>query len=66
MIDCADGARQRPDERLPAVAAILAIGILRLRNRAALPTEMVPTEPAQSSSDGLEVSLETRLSVRPG
>ena len=38
MPNCADPARPLPDTRLCEVAAILATAILRLRNRAALPT----------------------------
>ena len=37
MSDCADAARLSPDERLREMASILAIGVLRLRQRAALP-----------------------------
>ena len=39
MSNCADPARLSPDERLREVAAILAAGVLRLRQRAALPGE---------------------------
>ncbi len=66
MSICADPARLSPDERLREAAAILAVGVLRLRQRAALPAEQVPEIPAESSPDGLEVPSETVLSVRVG
>lgn len=66
MYDCADSARLLPDGRLREAAAILAAGILRLRQRAALPAENAPENPAKQPPDGLEVPAETRLSVRVG
>lgn len=66
MTNCADTARLSPDERLREAAAILAAGVLRLRQRAALPPEKAPEIAAGSSPDGLEVPAETRLSVRVG
>ena len=66
MSNCADAAHLSPDERLREAAAILATGVLRLRQRAALPTEKGRKNPVESSSDGLEVPAETRLSVRVG
>jgi hypothetical protein len=66
MTVCADATRLSPDERLSEVAAILAAGVLRLRQRAALPAEKDVENPAKQSPDGLELSAETRLSVRVG
>ena len=66
MSDCADAARLSPDERLKEMAAILAAGISRLRQRAALPADADLGKPAECSLDGLEVPAETRLSVRVG
>ena len=58
------------DRRRREIARILAAGILRLRSRAALTTaataSATPEKPADSSSNGLEVSGETRLSVHTG
>jgi hypothetical protein len=48
------------------MASILAAGVLRLRQRAALFAEKNPEKPAKSSPGGLEVPAETRLSVRVG
>jgi len=39
MPDCADPARLSPDERLREAAAILAAGVPRLGQRAALPAK---------------------------
>lgn len=66
MSDCADAARLPPDERLREMASILAAGVLRLRQRAALPAENDLEKPARIPPDGLEVPAETRLSVRVG
>ena len=66
MSDCADAARPSHDEHLHEVAAILAAGVLRLQQRAALPTKKDPKKPVKQPPNGLEVSAETRLSVRVG
>lgn len=66
MSNCGDSAHLSPDERLREAAAILATGVLRLRQRAALPGENGRTNLAESSPDGLEVPAKTRLSVRVG
>jgi len=66
MHHCADAARLTPDERLREVASILAIGVLRLRQRAALPTDDAPKKPAELPAAGLEVPDETALSVHTG
>ena len=58
MPNCAHSARPS-DDRLQDVAAILATGLIRLAQRAALPPEN-PTE------FPLEVSDETVLSVHTG
>jgi hypothetical protein len=58
------------DQRRREVARILAAGVLRLHARAALPPDQDgvsgPENPAESSQDCLEVSLETVLSVHTG
>jgi hypothetical protein len=66
MPTCADAALLRPDERLREVAAILAAGVLRLRQRAALPTDDAQKKPSEFAADGLEVLNETVLSVHTG
>jgi hypothetical protein len=55
-----------PEERLHEVAVILAVGFLRLRQRAALPTDKQPENQEKPPPDGLDVSAKTRLSVRVG
>ena len=66
MSDSADRTRPSSDDRLSEAAAILAAGVLRLRQRAALPAERDGKNPAKQPPDGLEVPAETRLSVRVG
>ena len=66
MSNCADGTRLTPDERLREAAAILAAGVLRLHQRAALPGENGRKNLVKSSPEGLEVPAKTRLSVRVG
>jgi len=66
MFDRADSTRLSPDERLREAAAILATGVLRLRQRAAVPAENNPKIPAERPPEGLELSGKTRLSVRVG
>ncbi|MEX0678375.1 MAG: hypothetical protein WD063_14940 [Pirellulales bacterium] len=66
MPNCADTARLSPDERLREAAAILASGVLRLRQRAALPPEKTLKNPAELPAAGLEVPDETVLSVHTG
>jgi hypothetical protein len=65
-----DPAAMTADERLHEVAAILAAGILRLRSRAALPTDpgqdSGPKNLQESGQDCLEVCGETVLSVHRG
>lgn len=66
MSDCAESARLTPDERLREVASILAAGVLRLRQRAALPTDDFQKKPSGLVADGLEVRDGTVLSVHTG
>jgi hypothetical protein len=58
------------DDRLGAIAGILAAGILRLRCRAALRSQPAITpgaeNPPKNSLNGLELSRETRLSGHTG
>ena len=66
MPTCADAALLTPDERLREVASILATGVLRLRQRAALPTVDAQKKPSELPTAGLEVHAETVLSVHTG
>jgi hypothetical protein len=66
MSNCADPARPSPDERLREAATILAAGVLRLRQRAALRGENGRKNLVDSSSDGLALPTRTRFSVRIG
>jgi hypothetical protein len=65
-----DPAAMTADERLREVAAILAAGLLRLRDRSALPAEPGqvpgPENLPETGPDGLEVPAETVLSVHTG
>jgi hypothetical protein len=66
----ADPAFMTSEERLREVASIFAAGLLRLRARAALPTDPgqipEPENLSKSGQDCLEVSPETVLSVHTG
>jgi len=66
MHDSADAAPITPDERLREVASILAAGVLRLRQRVALPTDDAQKNLAEMPVAGLEVPDETVLSVHTG
>jgi hypothetical protein len=56
-----------PDQRLAEVADILAAGVVRLRARMAIPSEIPPTEISPSSPEiRLEVPRETVLTVHSG
>jgi len=59
-----------PDERRAELASLLALGLLRLRSRLALPTSLAvgpsPAAPAKTSVSGLEVSSAPRLSGPTG
>ena len=66
MPDCADSAHLSSDERLRDVAAILAAGVLRIRQHAAFPTVRSPENLAKPPPEGLELPANTRLSVRVG
>jgi hypothetical protein len=66
MKDLNDAADMTPDERMEEVASLLATGILRLRRRSALPAASDLKILPESLPDGLEVPVETRLSVRAG
>lgn len=62
-----DPATLSPAERFREVAAILAVGMRRLRDRAALRIDHpVPENPTESLETRLEVSSETVLSVQGG
>lgn len=66
MFDYARSARLSPEERLGEIAAILAAGLLRLESRAVLPTNACPERDRKTLAEGLELSHQTRLSVRCG
>jgi hypothetical protein len=65
-----DDPSPTPDERFHELAGILAAGILRLHERAALPTRDAngarPGELEGTADPWLEVPLGTRLSVHVG
>jgi hypothetical protein len=65
-----DDAAPTPEERIHELAGILAAGILRLHERAALPTRdanAAPPEDLEVTADPwLEVPGRTRLSVHVG
>jgi hypothetical protein len=66
MTNCADIARRPDERRLVDVASTLAAGILRLRERQSLPVPANDANPADSSPQRLELSVETVLSVVHG
>jgi hypothetical protein len=66
MTNCAQPARAPDEQQLVDVAAILATGILRLRERDSLPENKQAGNPAESSSDRLELSTENVLTVVHG
>lgn len=67
MLSQRDPATPAPAERFREVAAILASGVRRLRDRAALRIDHpAPEKPAESPETCLEVSPETVLSVQRG
>jgi hypothetical protein len=67
MMSQRDPATLAPAERFQEVAAILAAGVRRLRDRAALRIDHpAPENPAESLETCLEVSPETVLSVQRG
>ncbi len=66
MSDCDQSARLSCDERLNEIAAIFAKGVVRLHERAALPSGESPENPSKQQTEGLEVPAKTRLSVRVG
>ena len=64
-----DPSELTPQQRRREIAEILAAGVLRLRKLRMLGPGQPSTPPktvAESSTDRLEVSGETALSVRPG
>jgi hypothetical protein len=70
MLCTADQVDLPEDERLRAVAAILADGLLRLHARAGLPFDpgehLTPKNSPNSGQNCLEVPEETVLSVHTG
>jgi hypothetical protein len=55
-----------PDERRREVAAILAAGLRRLRDRAALTSSSPPGNPSETGENSLEAVPENPLSVHVG
>ena len=66
MTNCAQPARTPDEQQLVDVAAILAAGILRLRERDSLPESKLAGNPAESAADRLELSGEKVLTVVHG
>ena len=66
MPKIADTARLSPEERLGEIAAILATGLLRLHQRAALPIEESGEQLGNLQPNGLAITPKTGLSVRVG
>ena len=66
MTNCAQPARTPDEQQLVDVAAILAAGILRLRERDSLPESKLAGNPAESAADRLELSSEKVLTVVHG
>ncbi len=66
MTNCAGTARTPHEQQLVDVAAILAAGILRLRERDSLPESKQAGNPAESSADRLELSGQNVLTVVHG
>lgn len=67
MMSRREPATLAPDERFREIAAILAAGVRRLRDRAALHVDQSnPKNPSEASKTPLEVSPETVLSVHDG
>lgn len=69
MFDCADSTHTLPEERLRELAAILAAGVARLRQRRRLIGELAappPKTPPELAASCLEVPGETVLSVHTG
>ena len=66
MTNCAQPARTPDEQQLIDVAAILAAGILRLRERDSLPESKQTGNPAESAADRLELSGENVLTVVHG
>jgi len=66
MTNCVQPARTPDEQQLVDVAAILAAGILRLRERDSLPESKLAGNPAESAADRLELSSEKVLTVVHG
>jgi hypothetical protein len=59
-------SQMTPEERRDVVAKILAAGLLRLRDRAALEANPTPENSGEASSESLEVTRETSVTVSAG
>ena len=58
-----DSASLSPEDRLRAVATLLAAGVRRLRPRLSGVSFVAPENPPKSVADCLKLSAETRLTV---
>ena len=63
MTHCAEAARTPDEQRLVDIAAILASGILQLRERQSLPKAEISQIPSGSRPNPLELSGKAVLSV---
>jgi hypothetical protein len=61
-----DPSQMTPDERRREVAAILAAGLRRLRDRSALTSEPASENPSDAAETPLEAVPENPLSVHVG
>ena len=61
-----DPAELTPDERLRELGALLAAGVLRMRQRRVLASESLQQEPPETAPKVLELSGTSRLSVTTG
>jgi hypothetical protein len=60
-------SQMTPDERRGEVAAILAVGLRRLRDRAALaPAPFFSENPSKTRENGLESRADTSVNVHAG
>ena len=61
-----DPCQMTPDERRREVAAILAAGLRRLRDRAALASAFFFENPSKTRENGLESQADTSVNVHAG
>ena len=66
MFAVLDPSELTPPDRLPAVAAILAAGLLRLHDRNALPTNPPPQNLSDSRTNEFALTRDTSVTVHGG